>query len=508
MHVLLFILFVVPSDCYKILALLPYPGKSHYMVFEPILEELTKRGHHLTVVSFFPSDKPEPNRRDVSLAHLASLNVEVIDLKDLDRSYFGLERYFEHIPLVTALAKSCLKLCEKIINSEVFEEFVRGEGDYDVILVEHFNSDCMLGIVHNYGLPSVGLMSSAILPWTPSRVGAPDNPAYVPGMTLPFTEEMNFYERLENTLVLLFYNTWYEWAIWREEQRILERRLGRKLPLLSDVGRNTSVVLVNTHYSINGVRVLPPSIVEIGGVHLHNRDVQPLTEPLDELVSAAKNGFILFSLGSLIRGSSLPKKRFDAIVKAFARMPQLILWKWEADPVEDLPDNILMLKWLPQYDLLNHPNCMAFVTHGGLLSLTEAVAAGVPSLIIPILGDQFGNAAHAQRAGVAEVLPFKDIEEESMFEALNKVLFWQKRQYARLLREVWRDRPHQPMETAIFHIERTARFGGVEMSSHGRWLTRYQLAGLDLITFVISIVVCVVYVFKCVCSKKLKKKQC
>lgn len=282
---IVFVLFLLltlvgTTVAYKILCLLPYPGKSHHMVFEPLLQELAERGHNLTVVSFFPSPKPHRNRRDVSLVGLAPIKVEVLDLIDSDYTFFGLEKYFEGLPVILDLAKSNLLLCKKLLDSNIFDEFVKAKGDYDLILVEHFNSDCMMGLIHNYGLPSVGLMSCAILPWTPYRVGAPDNPSYVPGMTQALTDKMTFLERVENTFFLYFYIIWYELAIRREEQTILEKKLGRKLPVLEDIAKNTSVVLVNTHHSLNGVRVLPPSVVEVGGIHLQNRSVKPLPQVL------------------------------------------------------------------------------------------------------------------------------------------------------------------------------------------------------------------------------------
>lgn len=80
-------------------------------------------------------------------------------------------------------------------------------------------------------------------------------------------------------------------------------------------------------------------------------------------------------------------------------------------------DDLKAFAYLP-----DHPKCVAFITHGGMLSLTEAVAAGVPALVVPVLGDQPGNAAYAKRAGIAEALPIYDLEEDSMYEALVKVL--------------------------------------------------------------------------------------
>lgn len=272
----IFTVIITACECYKILCLLPYPGKSHHMVFEPLLDELAEKGHKVTTVSFFPASNPHPNRRDVSLVGLADLNIEVVDLSTIGSVLLG--ETLSHLVMTTDLAKSNLELCEKLIYSDIFKEFIEAKGDYDVILVEHFNSDCMMGLVHNYGLPSVGLSSCAFLPWTPSRLGAPDNPSYVPGMTLLFTDEMTFLERVQNTLIHLFYKWWFEIVIRWEEQKLLERRLGRPLPLLSKVAENASVLLVNTHHTLNGVRVMPPAFVEVGGIHLHKRKVQPLPE--------------------------------------------------------------------------------------------------------------------------------------------------------------------------------------------------------------------------------------
>lgn len=45
----------------KILAYLPVPAKSHHIVFTPLLHELARRGHQVTVLSPFPAEKTVPN---------------------------------------------------------------------------------------------------------------------------------------------------------------------------------------------------------------------------------------------------------------------------------------------------------------------------------------------------------------------------------------------------------------------------------------------------------------
>lgn len=59
-------------------------------------------------------------------------------------------------------------------------------------------------------------------------------------------------------------------------------------------------------------------------------------------------------------------------METFAELPYKILWKFEDDQLEGKPNNIKTNKWLPQQDLLGHPNIKLFITQGGLQSLEEA----------------------------------------------------------------------------------------------------------------------------------------
>ena len=63
-------------------------------------------------------------------------------------------------------------------------------------------------------------------------------------------------------------------------------------------------------------------------------------------------------------------------------MPQYnFLWKFESDTLpSELPKNVMVKAWLPQNDLLGHKSLIAFITHGGLLSVHEANYHGVPMI--------------------------------------------------------------------------------------------------------------------------------
>ena len=55
--------------------------------------------------------------------------------------------------------------------------------------------------------------------------------------------------------------------------------------------------------------------------------------------------------------------------------------------------NIKFISWAPQNDVLGHSAVEAFVTHAGSNSIYEAGFHGKPVVCIPLLADQFDQAA-------------------------------------------------------------------------------------------------------------------
>lgn len=53
-------------ESYNILAIFPLHSKSHFVMFERLLIELTDRGHEVDVVSHFPQNKPIPRYCNVT----------------------------------------------------------------------------------------------------------------------------------------------------------------------------------------------------------------------------------------------------------------------------------------------------------------------------------------------------------------------------------------------------------------------------------------------------------
>jgi len=78
-------------------------------------------------------------------------------------------------------------------------------------------------------------------------------------------------------------------------------------------------------------------------------------------------------------------------LKVFGSLKQRVLWKFEDESIGKLPENIMIRKWLPQADILAHPNVKVFITHGGLFGTQEGVHYAVPMLGIPFYCDQVND---------------------------------------------------------------------------------------------------------------------
>jgi len=92
-------------------------------------------------------------------------------------------------------------------------------------------------------------------------------------------------------------------------------------------------------------------------------------------------------------------------------------------PLEDLgdvPPGAVVARHLPQVALLQHTD--VFVNHGGNGSVTEAVAAGVPMIVLPFSTDQFAGAAALERAGVGVVLDPNSFTADSLRSAVATLL--------------------------------------------------------------------------------------
>lgn len=128
------------------------------------------------------------------------------------------------------------------------------------------------------------------------------------------------------------------------------------------------------------------------------------TEEPDEEVSAwlARDGapVVYVSLGSFLSVRSDVLARVADALRGLDVRVALASGSTSRDELGPIPPSWLVRAELPQVTVLGR--AVLAVSHGGNNSVTEAMTAGVPLLLLPLSTDQFAGAAGIEAAGLGE----------------------------------------------------------------------------------------------------------
>ncbi|KAJ7993991.1 hypothetical protein DPEC_G00261310 [Dallia pectoralis] len=216
--------------------------------------------------------------------------------------------------------------------------------------------------------------------------------------------------------------------------------------------------LVRNDFTLEFPRPTMPNVVYMGGFQC--KPSKPLPQDMEDFVqSSGDHGVIMMSLGTLV--GQLPEDIGEEIAAAFAQLPQRVIWRHTGKRPATLGNNTLLVKWLPQNDLLGHPKTQVFVAHGGTNGVHEAIYHGVPIVGLPLVFDQPDNLNRMRVKGVAKIVDIATINRDIFLEALKAVLYEPSyRDNMQKLSRLHRDQPMKPLDSAMFWIEFVMRNKG------------------------------------------------
>ncbi|KPJ00042.1 Ecdysteroid UDP-glucosyltransferase [Papilio xuthus] len=486
LYILLLSFTIVSVKSANILAYFPCPSISHQVVFRPITLELIKRGHTVTVITtdpIFPKGEAPANLTEIDL-HDASYSLL---LKNVPKFILGRRSDFVH--QIHLLKDFIPKMIEEQMNvSEVKELLNDKSKKFDLILVEAFYL-MALGITHVFKAPTVLISSFGAFIGSYEIVGAPTNP--------PLLYRNIFSQRLYNMTVWDKLNELYTQLNIRyamtdleiEENKALKKIFGPDAPTLTELKNNVQMLFVNINPIWEDNYPVPPSVVHMGG--LHQKPQKELPKDLAQLMDESKNGVVYFSFGTNVRPSALDAAKLDVFHKAFAKLPYTVIWKWDDESLLPKSNNVKIFKWLPQADLLRHPNLKLFITQGGLQSTDEAITAGVPLLGIPMLGDQWYNVEKYVYHKIGVGLDFENLTEEQLKQTILEVAENDSyRKNIERLRSLMEDQPQKPLERAIWWLEHILRHGGAKhLRSPAANISWSEYLEIELVSLILTILV-------------------
>ncbi|KAI9556582.1 UDP-glycosyltransferase 208A1 [Daphnia sinensis] len=496
----LLLLFVTSSiEAYNILVLTPITSPSHSFVFKPLVEGLVERGHFVTYWNGLQSSKSSLSESSGNLRLLMSPNLFTL--------FFRLPRIL-------------MNYCRVVYEDTVFHQLINSKERYDLIIVDGFANDCILFLAEVLDVPFVYLSCLAPPPWLLYQIGSPLALEQFPN-PVGHRDRMNLWQRMFNSVTTPLGIYFHRWLVLPLIEHVASQTLGiNNLTSIVDIeNRYLSLMLVNSHFSVNYHLPTASAVVEVGGIHMAGK--QESTKLSKELASflddSGDAGFIIISFGSMIRSDGLPKEFRRIFMSTFARLQQRVVWKWENDSIFDedggkIPSNVKTISWLPQRELLKHPKVRLFISHGGLLSQFETVYYGVPSICLPIWADHPINAQKSEDDGYAIRINWDDLTEEKLYNAIQLILT--NPRYSQRVKQVFalmHDQIDNPLDRAIYWIEYVIRHQGApHLRNASRDLALPQRALLDVLLILSVAMISAAYFALCLgrfCYSQCRRKK-
>lgn len=92
--------------------------------------------------------------------------------------------------------------------------------------------------------------------------------SYIAHPFMGFPTKMTFLQRTVNFIYDSLGRFHLHWFTLPRHQEILNKYLGKDVPPIEDIVKNTSLVIANDHFSLSYPRPLAPNMILIGGAHL------------------------------------------------------------------------------------------------------------------------------------------------------------------------------------------------------------------------------------------------
>lgn len=447
-------------------------GKGHNLtVLSPDIDEIsTPNLHYLWSEKVYEALYDGPNPLNIT---------ELVDLTG--------------VTAIPSMWEFCQKNAEATFNSSGFKALLNYPDGFkfDLVLFDFSCGPFLLGFLHMFNYPPVvGLSAFSIPPYVYDYLGGHRQPSYVSHFVLHYGSEMSFMERLHNHVVMAAEDLYQKFIAMPAQNKLMQEAFKlQNLPYIDSFKEKMAVALVNTHFAVQTVEPLPANIIPVGGLQI--KDPNPLNQELLDFFNRSKRGVVLFSLGTNMRGDMMDSRRVNFFIEAFKKFPEHnFVWKFESELDTVIPENVKIVPWFPQNDILAHPKTKAFITHCGLLGVQEAVWYGIPIIGLPIFTDQFKNCMQAVEVGLGVQLDYLTLSTASIENGIREVLTNTK--YSSIAQErssLFRDQLEKPLDRAIFWIEWVMRhknnYNPINLPV--KKLGNFIFNSGDIITFVVGV---------------------
>ncbi|XP_058826486.1 UDP-glucosyltransferase 2-like isoform X2 [Topomyia yanbarensis] len=493
--VLSIIVLSKPTDSAKILAIFPTPAKSHQIVFGALTEALLARGHQLTVMSPEPLKTDNPNLTQIDWSYAYKVIETQTDVAKATQEKWSPLKVVEQLLMVTKL------FIDAELSHPAVKSMIQNPNEqFDAVIVEYFQMTPFFAFAELYNAPMIGITSIDSIAMCHGIVGNAANAVANPELHHKFSKDLNFLQRMEAFITMLIMNYYLFPREFAKYDEIIEHNFGSNMTKSEQLMHRIDFLMTNVEPALGFIRPTIPGAIQLG--FLHVKPPKALPTELQQYLDNARHGVIYFSLGTLIRTTALNERNVQLFLDVFRSLKYDVLWKCDSQIDLNGAENVRLMTWLPQQDVLAHPNVKLFVTQGGQQSMEEAVDRHVPMVVIPFNFDQFGNGDKVVEKGIGKTIWMERLTTVGLRETILEVIGNKKyKRNIERLGKLVRDQPMRPVEKAIWWTEYVIRHQG---ASHYRykaaqmpvWQYHYYDVMATLLAATLSVLAVAIYAIR------------
>ncbi|KFV15140.1 UDP-glucuronosyltransferase 1-1, partial [Tauraco erythrolophus] len=470
------------------LLVVPQDG-SHWLSMRMVLEKLRERGHEIIAVIPEATLLMKSSQSFTIRTYSVPYTQEFVDryYNSIGEKIFNnapfLEKYTSLLSNMSEMTNMFSSTCRRLLYDEELMKYLQ-DSKFDAIMMDPV-LPCGPIVAEYLCLPSVYFMRGLPCTLDYKATQCPSPFSYVPKTFSSSSDHMTFTERVKNFLIgssehLLCY------LFYLQYQNLASEFLHREVTVL-ELFSKASIWLMRYDFVFEYPRPIMPNMVYIGGINCEQK--KPLSKEFEAIVNASgEHGIVVFSLGSMV--SDIPMKKAIEIADALGSVPQTVVWRYTGEVPPNLPKNVKLVKWLPQNDLLAHPNTRAFITHGGSHGIYEGICNAVPMVLMPLFGDQMDNAKRVESRGAGLTLNILEMTSQDISTALKAVINDKKyKENIQRLSDLHLDRPIHPLDLAVHWVEFVMRHKGApHLRPAAHDLNWIQYHSLDVFAFLLAVV--------------------
>lgn len=258
-------LVVEQANTANILVVVFFSTKSHKLTYIPLIEELGKRGHNITMVSPVKAMKEMKNVKELFTLDVEKIfeanNFDAFDAKAKGQTV-------DPVKMMEMIYQTCNQTYDLPLIKDLQKE------KFDLIILQPFMNDCVLGLVYRLNAPFILFTPSSIPSMLVTSVGGSFPSSITPHPLLGYSVPMSFKERMINFGVENLINVFKNLIFIPKFENLYKEKLGNDVPSISEILANASLVLSNGHFSIAAPKPYYPDVIDVGGIH--SRPAKPI----------------------------------------------------------------------------------------------------------------------------------------------------------------------------------------------------------------------------------------